>query len=149
MLSALDTTVVSTAMPSILKDVGKNDGWVWIANAYFLTMTAFQPLFGQAANVFGRRSMTLLATFLFAVGSAVCGSAPSLGALIAGRAIQGAGSGAISILIEINVADLVPLRERPQVMSIVLLAYTVAACLGPVIGGLFAQRATWRWYVLS
>ncbi|KAI1342715.1 multidrug resistance protein Fnx1 [Xylariaceae sp. FL0016] len=144
-LSALDTTVVSTAMPSILKDIGKSPGWVWIANAYFLTMTAFQPLFGQAANVFGRRSTTLLATFLFAVGSAVCGSAPNLGALIAGRAIQGAGSGAISILIEINVADLLPLRERPQYMSIVLLAYTVAACLGPVIGGLFAQQATWRW----
>ncbi|KAI1120768.1 MFS general substrate transporter [Nemania abortiva] len=144
-LSALDTTVVSTAMPSILKDVGKSSAWVWIANAYFLTMTAFQPLFGQAANVFGRRSTTLLATFLFAVGSAVCGSAPSLGALIAGRAIQGAGSGAISILIEINIADLVPLRERPQYMSIVLVGYTVAACLGPVIGGLFAQHATWRW----
>lgn len=144
-LSALDTTVVSTAMPSILKDVGKSPGWVWIANAYFLTMTAFQPLFGQAANVFGRRSMTLLATILFAVGSAVGGAAPTLGAVIAGRAIQGIGSGAISILIEINVADLLPLRQRPQYMSIVLLAYTIAACLGPVIGGLFAERATWRW----
>jgi MFS family permease len=148
-LSALDTTVVSTAMPSILKDIGKSPGWVWIANAYFLTMTAFQPLFGQAANVYGRRSTTLLATFLFGAGSAICGAAPNLGALIAGRAIQGAGSGAISILIEINIADLVPLRERPQYMSIVLVGYTVAACLGPVIGGLFAQRATWRWLVIT
>ncbi|KUI71857.1 putative MFS-type transporter YusP [Cytospora mali] len=145
MLTALDTSAVSTAMPSILEDVGSSDGWMWIANAYFLTMTAFQPLFGQAANVFGRRSMTLLATFLFAVGSAVCGSAPSLGALIAGRAIQGAGGGAISILIEINVADLVPLRERPQFISIVLLVYTVAVCVGPVVGGALAQHASWRW----
>jgi MFS family permease len=144
-LAALDTTVVSTAMPSILKDVGKSAGWIWIANAYFITMTAFQPLFGQAANVFGRRSMTILATLLFAIGSAVCGAGPNLGTVIAGRAIQGIGSGAISILIEINVADLVPLRQRPQYMSIVLLAYTIAACLGPVIGGLFAQYATWRW----
>jgi MFS family permease len=110
-------------------------------------MTAFQPLCGQASNVFGRRIMTLLATFLFAVGSAVSGSAPTLGALIAGRAIQGAGGGAISILIEINVADLVPLRERPQYMSIILLAYTVAVCIGPSVGGVLAQHASWRWYV--
>ncbi|KAK3318101.1 multidrug resistance protein Fnx1 [Apodospora peruviana] len=145
MLSALDTSVVSTALPSILEDVGKSDGWVWIANAYFLTMTAFQPLFGQASNVFGRRIMTLLATLLFAIGSAVCGWAPNLGTLIAGRAIQGAGGGAISILIEINVADLVPLRQRPQYMSIILLAYTLAVCIGPVVGGVLAQRVTWRW----
>ncbi|KAI0202905.1 MFS general substrate transporter [Astrocystis sublimbata] len=144
-LSALDTTVVSTAMPSILKDVGASEAWVWIANAYFLTMTAFQPFFGQAANVFGRRSMTLLATLIFGVGSAICGAAPSLAVLIAGRAIQGIGSGAISILIEINIADLLPLRERPKYMGIVLIGYTVAAWLGPIIGGLFAQRATWRW----
>ncbi|KAK0618507.1 multidrug resistance protein Fnx1 [Bombardia bombarda] len=145
MLSALDTSVVSTALPSILRDLGKSDGWVWIANAYFLTMTAFQPLFGQAANIFGRRYVTLLATLLFAIGSAVCGAAPNLATLIAGRAIQGAGSGAISILIEINVADLVPLRQRPQYMSIILLAYTIAVCIGPVVGGLLAERATWRW----
>lgn len=147
-LVALDTSAVSTAMPSILQDLGRSDGWMWIANAYFVTMTAFQPLFGQASNVYGRRITTLLATFLFAVGSAVCGSAQNLGAIIAGRAIQGAGGGAISILIEINVADLVPLRERPQTMSIVLLAYTVAACVGPVVGGALAQRASWRWYVM-
>ncbi|KAJ0124362.1 MFS-type transporter YusP [Diaporthe amygdali] len=145
MLSALDTSAVSTAMPSILEDLGRSDGWMWIANAYFLTMTAFQPLFGQASNIYGRRSTTMLATFLFAVGSAVCGSARNLGALIAGRAIQGAGGGAISILIEINVADLVPLRERPQFMSIVLIAYTVAVCIGPVVGGALAQHASWRW----
>ncbi|KAM7193989.1 putative MFS-type transporter YusP [Rhypophila sp. PSN 637] len=145
MLSALDTSVVSTALPSILDDLGKSEGWVWIANAYFLTMTAFQPLFGQASNVFGRRYTTLLATLLFAIGSAVCGSARNLATLIAGRAIQGAGGGAISILIEINVADLVPLRQRPQYMSIILLAYTLAVCIGPVVGGVLVQRATWRW----
>jgi MFS family permease len=58
MLSALDTSAVSTAMPSVLHDLGESDGWVWVSNAYFLTMTAFQPLFGQASNVFGRRIMT-------------------------------------------------------------------------------------------
>ncbi|KAI3400056.1 hypothetical protein diail_4594 [Diaporthe ilicicola] len=131
MLSALDTSAVSTAMPSILEDLGRSDGWMWIANAYFLTMTAFQPLFGQASNIYGRRYTTILATLFFAVGSAVCGSARNLGALIAGRAIQGAGGGAISILIEINVADLVPLRERPQIfyLNIPVCAIALAALL--------------------
>lgn len=132
-------------MPSILKDLGSSDAYMWIANAYFLTMTAFQPLYGQTANIFGRRSLTLLAVFLFLAGSAVSGSAPNLGALITGRAIQGVGGGGINILIEIIVADLVPLRERPKFISYIFISYTIAVILGPVIGGLLAQNVTWRW----
>ncbi|RYO90018.1 hypothetical protein DL762_002913 [Monosporascus cannonballus] len=145
LLSALDVSVVSTAMPSMINDLGSSYAYAWIANAYFLTMTAFQPLYGQTANIFGRRSLTLLAMLLFAIGSAVAGAAPNLGALVAGRAIKGIGGGGINILIEIIVADLVPLRERPKYISIIFTAYTVAVVLGPVIGGLFAQRVTWRW----
>ncbi|RYP28941.1 hypothetical protein DL767_006976 [Monosporascus sp. MG133] len=145
LLSALDVSVISTAMPSIINDLGSSGAYAWIANAYFLTMTAFQPLYGQTANIFGRRWLTLGAVFLFAVGSAVSGSAPNLGALVAGRAIKGVGGGGINILIEIIVADLVPLRERPKFISLIFTAYTVAVVLGPVIGGLFAQRVTWRW----
>lgn len=145
LLSALDVSIISTAMPSILEDLGSSDAYIWIANAYFLTMTAFQPLYGQTANIFGRRSLTLLAVLLFLVGSAISGSAPNLGALIAGRAIQGIGGGGINILIEIIVADLVPLRERPKFISYIFIGYTVAVILGPVIGGLLAQNVSWRW----
>jgi MFS family permease len=137
--------VISTAMPSMVEDLGSNYAFIWIANSYFLTMTAFQPIYGQTANIFGRRSLTLLAVFLFAVGSAVSGSAPNLGALVAGRAIQGIGGGGINILIEIIVADLVPLRQRPKFISIIFTAYTVAVVLGPVIGGLLSQKVSWRW----
>lgn len=108
-------------------------------------MTAFQPLYGQTANIFGRRSLTLLSVLLFLAGSAISGSAPDLGALIAGRAIQGIGGGGINILIEIIVADLVPLRERPKYISCIFIAYTVAVILGPLIGGLFAENVSWRW----
>lgn len=108
-------------------------------------MTAFQPLYGQTANIFGRRSLTLLAVLFFLAGSAISGAAPNLGALIAGRAIQGVGGGGINILIEIIVADLVPLRERPKYISYIFIAYTVAVILGPVIGGLFAEKVSWRW----
>ncbi|ETS82779.1 hypothetical protein PFICI_04655 [Pestalotiopsis fici W106-1] len=145
LLSALDVSVISTAMPSIVHDLGSTYAFIWIANAYFLTMTAFQPIYGQTANIFGRRSLTLLAVLLFAVGSAVSGSAPNLGALIVGRAIQGIGGGGINILIEIVVADLLPLRQRPKFISIIFTAYTVAVVLGPVIGGLLSERVTWRW----
>jgi MFS family permease len=145
LLSALDVSVISTAMPSIIKDLGSSEAYIWIANAYFLTMTAFQPLYGQTANIFGRRWLTLLAVFLFAAGSAVSATAQSLGALVAGRAIQGIGGGGINILIEIIVADLVPLRDRPKFISIIFIFYTVAVVLGPLIGGLLAQRVTWRW----
>lgn len=132
-------------MPSILEDLGSSDAYIWIPNAYFLTMTAFQPLYGQTANIFGRRSLTLLAVLLFLVGSAVSGSALNLGTLIAGRAIQGIGGGGINVLIEIIVADLVPLRERPKFISYIFIGYTVAVILGPVIGGLLAQNVSWRW----
>jgi MFS family permease len=145
LLSALDVSVISTAMPSMVHDLGSNYAFIWIANAYFLTMTAFQPIYGQTANIFGRRSLTLLAVSLFAIGSAVSGSAPNLGALIVGRAIQGIGGGGINILIEIVVADLLPLRQRPKFISIIFTAYTVAVVLGPVIGGLLSERVTWRW----
>ncbi|KAF7537306.1 hypothetical protein G7054_g3861 [Neopestalotiopsis clavispora] len=133
LLSALDVSVISTAMPSMVHDLGSNYAFIWIVNAYFLTMTAFQPIYGQTANIFGRRSLTLLAVSLFAIGSAVSGSAPNLGALIVGRAIQGIGGGGINILIEIVVADLLPLRQRPKFISIIFTAYTVAVVLGPVI----------------
>lgn len=131
-------------MPSMINDLGSSYAYAWIANAYFLTMTAFQPLYGQLANIFGRRSLTLLAVFLFAVGSSITGSSPNLGALIAGRAIKGIAGGGINILIEIIVADLVSLRQQPKFISIIFTAYTAAIMLGPVIGVLLAQRVTWR-----
>ncbi|RYP41492.1 hypothetical protein DL767_000997 [Monosporascus sp. MG133] len=132
-------------MPSMIEDLGSSYAYIWIANAYFLTMTAFQPLYGQTANIFGRRSLTLLAVFFFAVGSAVSGPAQNLGTLIAGRAIKGIGGGGINVMIDMIISDLVPVRERPKYLGFVFMAYTVAVALGPVIGGLLAERVSWRW----
>ncbi|KAI1392622.1 putative multidrug resistance protein fnx1 [Hypoxylon trugodes] len=144
-LSALDASAISTAMPSMVKDLGSTFAYIWIANAYFLTMTAFQPLYGQTANIFGRRSLTLLAVLSFAVGSAISGPAPNLGALVAGRAIQGIGGGGINIMIDIVISDLLPLSERPKYMSVIFMAYAIAVALGPIIGGSLSERVTWRW----
>ncbi|KAA8567021.1 hypothetical protein EYC84_010105 [Monilinia fructicola] len=120
LLAGLDATAVSTAMPSIIKDFGTSQGFAWIANAYLLTTTAFTPVFGQAADIFGRRATTLISILIFAVGSAISGPAPNLGALITGRAVQGIGCAGINTMVELVVCDLVPLRERGKFMGFIL-----------------------------
>ncbi|PWY85554.1 multidrug resistance protein Fnx1 [Aspergillus eucalypticola CBS 122712] len=132
-------------MPTIVHDLDSSSAYVWIANAYFLTSTAFQPLYGQSANIFGRRSLIILSVVLFAIGSAVSGSARSTNVLIVGRTTQGVGGGGINVLVDIIVSDLIPLRERPKYMGIIFSVFAVALSLGPVIGGIMTQRVTWRW----
>lgn len=144
-LAGLDTTAVSTAMPSIIADLGTSQGYTWIANSYLLTTTAFTPIFGQVANIYGRRVPTILSVVLFAIGSAISGSAATLGALIAGRAIQGIGCAGINTMPEVVVCDLVPLRERGKFMGLIFSIYGISTTLGPVIGGAFASKVTWRW----
>ncbi|KAI1822719.1 multidrug resistance protein Fnx1 [Xylaria intraflava] len=144
-LSGLDISAISTALPSIVHDLGASPAFPWVGNAYFLTSTAFQPIYGQTANIFGRRSLTLLATVLFAVGSAVSATAKDINTLIGGRVIQGIGGGGINVLIELIVCDLVPLRDRSKFIGVVFIAFAVAVSIGPVVGGAIAERTTWRW----
>lgn len=145
LLSALDISVISTALPTIVHELGSGPAYSWVANAYFLTSTAFQPLFGQTANIFGRRILILLSVFLFAVGSAISGSATNLEVLIIGRAVQGIGGGGVNVLIQIIICDLVPLRDRSKFMGIIFSTFTVALTIGPVVGGALAEHASWRW----
>ena len=145
LLSALDISVISTALPNIVKELGSGEEYQWIPTAYFLTNTAFQPLYGQAANIVGRRILIIGAVTLFAIGSAVSGAAPNTTALIAGRAIQGVGGGGINVMIEVVVCDLCPLRERAKYLGIINIGFAIAIALGPLIGGLMTDRVTWRW----
>ncbi|GAB1313477.1 hypothetical protein MFIFM68171_03687 [Madurella fahalii] len=148
-LAGLEIGCIATAMPTMVKELGSGGGsetiYVWVANAYFLTMTAFQPLYGQASNIFGRRTMTLLSVILFAIGSAVSGAATSMAMLVAGRAIMGTGGGGILVMIEIIICDLCPLRDRPKYLGMVMSVFGVAMCVGPLIGGGLAEHASWRW----
>lgn len=145
LLSALDISVMSTALPSIVHDLGSSPAYSWVANGYFLTSTAFQPLFGQTANIFGRRVLTLSAVLFFTVGSAISGSAANIAALVAGRLIQGIGGGGLNVMTPIVVADLVPLRDRSRFMSIVFTSYSIAFSIGPVVGGALVDHSSWRW----
>lgn len=110
-----------------------------------MTSTVFQPLYGQMADIFGRRWLIIFAVGMFLVGSAISGAAPSMNALIAGRVLQGIGGGGITLLVNLIVCDLVPLRERGRLMAVVFASISVGTALGPIIGGLIVQQTTWRW----
>ncbi|OQE39080.1 hypothetical protein PENCOP_c007G03307 [Penicillium coprophilum] len=145
LLGALENTVVSTAMPTIVDDLNIGDNYIWITNAFFLTSAAVQPLFGQLANVFGRRWLAIVIVAVFTLGSGICGGANSANMLIIGRAVQGIGSGGINMIVDVIVSDLVPLRERGNFIAIVLTVYSIGSSMGPFVGGIIVQHTTWRW----
>ncbi|CAE7210073.1 unnamed protein product [Rhizoctonia solani] len=142
-LSALELTSVSTALPTIVEDLHGHD-FAWVGSAYTLGSTAFMPMSGGLADIFGRRPVMLASLVIFAVGSAICGAAPNMSALIAGRTVQGIGGGGILTLTDIIVADLVSLAERGPYMGIVGAVWSIASAIGPPVGGAFAER-NWRW----
>ncbi|KAL9121436.1 MAG: hypothetical protein Q9187_002006 [Circinaria calcarea] len=145
LLSAMEGTVVPTALPTIVHDLGGGELYVWVVNAYFLTSTALQPLYGQTANILGRRWLIIFAIVSFMLGSGISGGASSMTMLIAGRTVQGIGGGGISMLIDLIVCDLVPLRKRGSVIAIIFGAITVGTALGPFLGGIIVQTTSWRW----
>ncbi|KAL9036194.1 MAG: hypothetical protein Q9214_006245 [Letrouitia sp. 1 TL-2023] len=142
---AIDISIVSTALPTIAEDLGSEELFVWVANAYILATTVVQPIFGQMANIFGRRSLTIIAVFIFMLGSGLAGGASSTGMLIGARAVQGIGGGGIITLGEIIICDLLPLLERGQYSGLLAGTYAIGTIIGPVLGGLFTDHTSWRW----
>ncbi|KAK7716310.1 hypothetical protein SLS64_003462 [Diaporthe eres] len=145
LLTALEATITSTALPSIIAELGGGSEYVWVINGYFLAMTSLQPLVGQLANVFGRRWPTIVSTAAFILGSGLCGGANNMGMMIAGRVIQGIGAGGINVLIEVIVCDLVPLRQRGNYLAAIFGLVAIGTALGPFFGGLIVQYSDWRW----
>ena len=142
--SALDTTIITTALPQVSNSIGGSEQYVWIANSFVFASTVFQPLYGQLSNIFGRRIPMLFAMSVFILGAGIGGGSSSVGMLIAGRTVQGIGSAGLFVLSDIIVCDLVPLRERAKFVGIVLSSSALATMVGPIIGGALAQ-ANWRW----
>ena len=145
LLSAIEGTIITSALPTIIADLGGGELYLWVANAFFLSSIATLPLYGQASNILGRRWLMLAAVALFTLGSGLSGGANTMKMLIAARTVQGLGGGGINMLIELIVTDLVPLRERGKYMAIVLIAGTFGAAVGPFIGGIITSNTTWRW----
>ncbi|KAK2794963.1 hypothetical protein FQN52_006842 [Onygenales sp. PD_12] len=157
LLTSLEATITSTVMPALVADLDGGENFIWVSNTYFLTMTSLMPMYGQLANVFGRRWPLIISGALFMLGGGICGGSESLltkgnarraknmAAIIGGRAIQGIGGAGIGVLCEIVICDLVPLRERGTYMGVVFGMVGIGASLGPLFGGLLVSYSTWRW----
>ncbi|KAI0100866.1 major facilitator superfamily domain-containing protein [Nemania sp. FL0031] len=143
-ISALDVTIIPPALPTIIAHIGGSTQYIWIANSFVLASSVLQPLVGQLANILGRKAPTIGSVSLFIIGSGIAGGASNVAMIIAGRAIQGVGAGGIYVLIDIVTCDFVPLRDRGKFLGIVQASGGVAAALGPVLGGVLAER-NWRW----
>ncbi|KAI1338956.1 major facilitator superfamily domain-containing protein [Xylariaceae sp. FL0016] len=148
LLPTLSQTIVSTALPSILADINVRSsdiGYTWVGSVYALAQAMALPLFARLAGV-PRRKPTLLATLgIFAIGSALCGSAVGIEMLLAGRAIQGIGAGGVAGLVFIGIAEIVKGRGLGRYDELAVATWAVASALGPLLGGMLADHATWRW----
>ncbi len=144
LLSALDGTIVSTAMPTIVGHFGGFERFTWVTTAYVVTSTIASLLLGKLSDLYGRRRLLLIATAIFVGGSALCGAAQSLTALIIFRAIQGIGGGIWSLTFA-TVGDIVPPRERGKYFGLFTGVFALASVAGPLLGGFIVDNTSWRW----
>ncbi len=145
-LAALDVTIITTALPTIAEHFhASTSGYTWVGSAYLLANAASVPLWGKLSDIWGRKPMILLANIIFMAGSLIAGVSNSIGLLIGGRVIQGIGGGGLVILVNICIADLFSMRDRPKYYGIVGMVWAIASGVGPVIGGVFTERVSWRW----
>ncbi|KAL1921368.1 uncharacterized protein VTP21DRAFT_11084 [Calcarisporiella thermophila] len=164
-LCSLDQTVISTALPKLASEFNALSLISWVGTAYQITLTLFQPLYGRLSDIFGRRLMFIFAKLIFMSASAVCGTTNSIAVMIAFRAVQGIGGGGVISLALIIIAgnlpifwlfflnlwpkvlytDVIPPRDRVKYQSLIAAAWAVASVAGPFLGGVIADKATWRW----
>ncbi len=142
-LSALEQTIVAPALPAIGKSLADLDDLAWVVTAYLLAATAATPLFGKLSDIYGRRTIMLLAIGIFIAGSLACALAPTIWVLVLGRGLQGIGGGGILPIAQTIIADLLSPRERPLAQSYTSVVFMSASILGPVLGGLLTDHLHW------
>jgi EmrB/QacA subfamily drug resistance transporter len=145
LLSSLDQTIVSTAMPTIVGQLGGVEHQVWLTTAYLLATTIVMPVYGKFGDVLGRRNLFLIAIALFTVASVGCAFAGDFTQLIVFRAMQGLGGGGLMILSQAIIADIVPASERGKYLGPLGAIFGLSAVGGPLLGGFFVDHLTWQW----
>jgi EmrB/QacA subfamily drug resistance transporter len=144
-LAALDQTIVATALPRMAADLHGVAHLSWVVSAYLLTSTAATPIYGKLSDLYGRRIMLQIAITIFLATSMLCAMAGTMGELIAFRALQGLGGGGLISMGHATIADIISPRERGRYQAYIASSFAIAAVVGPVVGGVFADDLSWRW----
>src|SRR5256714_6559772 len=144
-MAAMEMTVVSTAMPTVVGDLGGIHYYSWVFTAYLLTSTVTVPIYGKLADLYGRKPVLLAGIAVFLVGSMASGLAQGIGALIAFRALQGLGAGAMQPTTLTIVGDIYNLEERARMQGVFGPGWGVARLIGPLLGGVIVKYLSWRW----
>src|SRR4028119_1957567 len=144
-LAALDSTVVGTAMPTVIGDLGGLPLYPWVFASYLLAATVTGPIFGKLSDAYGRKPVYLTGIFLFLVGSVLAGTSETMGGLIAFRTLQGLGAGAVQPVAVTIMGDIFELESRARVQGFFGAVWGISAVLGPAVGGLITDYVSWRW----
>ena len=147
-MASMESTVIATAMPTIVSQLGGLESYSWVFAIYMLTSTTVGPIFGKLSDIYGRRPVYMVAISIFAIGSLLCGLAATMPQLIAARAVQGLGAGGLMPLAFIIVGDIFTLEQRAKVQGFFSGVWGVSSVAGPLIGGLLVDRASWHWVFL-